>query len=90
VVYQLHITPDTTLRNCDFPAVNICVFSYSINIDYFAERSLSFIFVVETVFVSCEKGKTKKKLKVNNWKETAKDRRTWTYLAEKAKTQKVL
>jgi hypothetical protein len=36
------------------------------------------------------KEKRKKKLKVNKWKETAKDRRTWTYLAEKAKTQKVL
>ena len=31
-----------------------------------------------------------KKLKVKNWKETAKDRRTWRYLAEKAKTHKVL
>jgi hypothetical protein len=28
------------------------------------------------------------KLKVKNWKEAAKDRRTWTGLAEKAKTQK--
>jgi len=27
-----------------------------------------------------------KKLKVKNWKETAKDRRTWRDLAEKAKT----
>jgi len=26
-----------------------------------------------------------KKLKVKNWKETAKDRRTWTDLAEKVK-----
>ena len=31
-----------------------------------------------------------KKLKVNNWKETAKDRRTWRDLAEKAKTHKGL
>ena len=32
-----------------------------------------------------------KKLKVNkNWKETAKDRRTWRDLAEKAKTDKGL
>jgi len=29
-----------------------------------------------------------KKLKVKNWKETAKDRRTWRDLAEKAKTHK--
>jgi hypothetical protein len=29
-----------------------------------------------------------KKLKVKNWKETAKDRRTWRVLAEKAKTHK--
>jgi hypothetical protein len=28
------------------------------------------------------------KLKVRNWKETAKDRRTWRDLAEKAKTHK--
>jgi hypothetical protein len=27
----------------------------------------------------------KKKVKVKNWKETAKDRRTWRDLAEKAK-----
>jgi hypothetical protein len=27
-----------------------------------------------------------KMLKVKNWKETAKDRRTWSDLAEKAKT----
>jgi hypothetical protein len=31
-----------------------------------------------------------KKLKVKNWKETAKDRRTWRDLAERAKTHKVL
>ena len=31
-----------------------------------------------------------KKLKVRNWKETAKDRRTWRDLAEKAKTRKGL
>jgi hypothetical protein len=31
-----------------------------------------------------------KKLKVKRWKETAKDRRTWRNLAEKAKTQKGL
>jgi hypothetical protein len=31
-----------------------------------------------------------KKLKVKNRKETAKDRRTWRDLAEKAKTHKVL
>jgi len=31
-----------------------------------------------------------KKLKVINWKETAKDRRTWQDLAEKAKTHKGL
>jgi len=31
-----------------------------------------------------------KKLEVKNWKETAKDRRTWRDLAEKAKTQKGL
>ena len=29
-----------------------------------------------------------KNLKVKNWKEAAKDRRTWTDLAEKAKTHK--
>jgi len=29
-----------------------------------------------------------KKMKVKNWKETAKDRRTWRELAEKAKTHK--
>jgi hypothetical protein len=29
-----------------------------------------------------------KKLKVENWKEAAKDRRTWKDLAEKAKTLK--
>jgi hypothetical protein len=31
-----------------------------------------------------------KKLKVKNWKETAKDRRAWSYLAEKVETHKVL
>jgi hypothetical protein len=31
-----------------------------------------------------------KKLKVKNWKETAKGRRTWRDLAEKAKTHKAL
>ena len=31
-----------------------------------------------------------KKLKVTNWKETAKDRRTWRDLAEKEKTHKGL
>ena len=31
-----------------------------------------------------------KKLKVKNWKEAAKDRRTWRDLAEKAKTNKGL
>jgi len=31
-----------------------------------------------------------RKLKVKNWKETAKDRRTWRDLAEKAKTHKGL
>jgi hypothetical protein len=31
-----------------------------------------------------------KNLKVKNWKGTAKDRRTWTDLAEKAKTHKGL
>jgi len=31
-----------------------------------------------------------KKVKVKNWKETARDRRTWTDLAEKAKTHKGL
>jgi hypothetical protein len=31
-----------------------------------------------------------KKLKVKTWKETAKDRRTWRDLAEKAKTHKGL
>jgi hypothetical protein len=31
-----------------------------------------------------------KKLKVRNWKEAAKDRRTWRDLAEKAKTHKGL
>jgi hypothetical protein len=34
--------------------------------------------------------KIKKKLKIKNWKETAKDRRTWRDLAEKAKTHKWL
>jgi hypothetical protein len=37
----------------------------------------------------CQK-RSKKKLKVNNWKETAKNRRTWGDLAEKAKTHKGL
>jgi hypothetical protein len=32
----------------------------------------------------------KKKLNVKNWKETAKDRKTWTDLAGKAKTHKGL
>jgi hypothetical protein len=31
-----------------------------------------------------------KKLKVKNWKETAKDRKTWRDLAEKAKTHEGL
>jgi hypothetical protein len=31
-----------------------------------------------------------KKVKVKNWKETAKDRRTWRDLAEKVKTDKGL
>ena len=31
-----------------------------------------------------------KKAKVKNWKEIAKDRRTWRHLAEKAKTHKGL
>jgi len=31
-----------------------------------------------------------KKLKIKNWKETVKDRRTWTDLAEKAKTHEGL
>jgi hypothetical protein len=31
-----------------------------------------------------------KKLKVKNWKETAKDRRTWRDMTEKAKTHKGL
>jgi hypothetical protein len=31
-----------------------------------------------------------KKIKIKNWKETAKDRRTWRDLAEKAKTYKGL
>jgi len=31
-----------------------------------------------------------KKLKVKNWKETAKERKTWRDLAEKAKTHKGL
>jgi len=34
-------------------------------------------------------GRSKKKLKAKNWKETAKDR-TWRDLAEKAKTHKGL
>jgi hypothetical protein len=32
----------------------------------------------------------KKKLKVKNWKEAAKERTTWKNLAERAKTQKGL
>ena len=35
-------------------------------------------------------GRSKKKLKVKNWKETTKDRRTWRDLAQKAKTHKGL
>jgi hypothetical protein len=31
-----------------------------------------------------------KRLKVNNWMEISKDRRTWTDLAEKLKTHKEL
>jgi len=31
-----------------------------------------------------------KKLKIKNWKETTKDRRTWKDLAEKAKTHQWL
>jgi hypothetical protein len=31
-----------------------------------------------------------KKMKIKNWKETAKDRRTWRDLAEKTKTHKGL
>jgi hypothetical protein len=31
-----------------------------------------------------------KKLKIKNWKETAKDRRTWRDLAERAKTHEGL
>jgi hypothetical protein len=31
-----------------------------------------------------------KKLKVKNWKETAKDKKTWREMAEKAKTHKGL
>ena len=31
-----------------------------------------------------------KKLKLKNWKETAKDRKTWRDLAEKVKTPKGL
>jgi hypothetical protein len=34
--------------------------------------------------------KKQKKLKVKNWKQIAKDRRTWRDLAEKAKTHKGL
>jgi hypothetical protein len=33
---------------------------------------------------------TSKKLKIKNWKETAKDRKTWRDLTEKAKTHKEL
>jgi hypothetical protein len=35
-------------------------------------------------------GRSKKKLNVKNWKKTAKDRRTWGDMAEKAKTHKGL
>jgi hypothetical protein len=35
-------------------------------------------------------GRSKKKLKVKNWKEAVKDSRTWRDLAEKAKTNKGL
>jgi len=35
-------------------------------------------------------GRSKIKLEVKNWKETAKDRRTWRDLDEKAKTHKGL
>jgi ribonuclease HI len=35
-------------------------------------------------------GRFKKKMKIKNWKETAKNRKTWRDLAEKAKTHKGL
>jgi hypothetical protein len=35
-------------------------------------------------------GRSKKKVKVKNWKGITKDRRTWRDLSEKAKTQKGL
>ena len=35
-------------------------------------------------------GRSKKKLKAKNWKEAAKDRRTWRELVEKAKPHKGL
>jgi ribonuclease HI len=35
-------------------------------------------------------GRLKKRWKRKNWKETAKDRRTWRDLAEKVKTHKGL
>jgi hypothetical protein len=35
-------------------------------------------------------GRSKKKLKVKNWKEVAQDRRTWRDLDEKTKTHKGL
>jgi len=35
-------------------------------------------------------GRSKKKLKVKNWKETGKDRRTGRELAERAKTHEGL
>ena len=35
-------------------------------------------------------GRSKKKLKVKNWKEAAKGRKTWRDLAEKTKTHKGL
>jgi len=40
-----------------------------------------------TMAIKCH-GRSKKKLKVKNWKEAAKDRRTWRDLAEKVKTHK--
>ena len=36
------------------------------------------------------RGRSKKKLKVENWKEAGKDRRTWRDLAEKAQIHKGL
>jgi hypothetical protein len=35
-------------------------------------------------------GRSKKKLKIKNWKEAAKDRKTWRDLAEKTKIHKGL